>query len=191
METEASRKSFEDIHDDYAFFLEHVTESVSSRAVMLPLVRESLGAHRPLRWLDFGCGGGEFLAGLLEALAAAPDALRLSLVEVDRDYLATARQRVAGFASGEIESREERPARTANQRPGLTVLSLVLGDGLVGAVEFLYQAIELRVAVNLPPGAPGNRITGRSLGPAFSRLELRRRRHFRLLIIRADRAGTQ
>ncbi|MNF85843.1 hypothetical protein D3C84_682540 [compost metagenome] len=95
------------------------------------------------------------------------------------------------LADVQVDRREKRPACAAHQGLGLTVLGFGLGDGLVGAVELLDQAIELLIAIKLPPCPARQGIARVGLAPAFCCLVLRRFRGLRALVIRADGAGTE
>lgn len=68
---------------------------------MLPILRTRSKLER-LRWLDFGCGSGGFLHGLLTALERPAAFTDLALVDVDRGYLEEAREKVAGFTASEV-----------------------------------------------------------------------------------------
>lgn len=96
-----TRKSFDDIHEDYRFFGDHSTEGSELRKTMLPILRQR-STLAPLRWLDFGCGSGEFLRSLLTTLDRPPAATSLALVDVDRGYLDEARKNVAIFTDAEV-----------------------------------------------------------------------------------------
>jgi len=96
-----TRKSFDSIHDDYLFFGDHSTEGSELRKAMLPMVRERATAEH-VRWLDFGCGSGEFLRGLFAEINLTTANMELALVDVDRGYLEEAREKVTGFTSSEI-----------------------------------------------------------------------------------------
>ncbi|MNL16012.1 hypothetical protein D3C87_1370330 [compost metagenome] len=97
----------------------------------------------------------------------------------------------AVFAQGQVHRGEKRAPGTAHQRLGLTVLGFGLGDGLVGAVELLDQAIELLIAVQLPPRTAGQGVAWTGLTPTRRFLVLRRFRRLRALVIRADGAGAE
>src|SRR5471032_2231970 len=92
----------------------------------------------------------------------------------------------AGFARAQVNRWVKRCTGSADQGLGLPIPGFGLGDGLVGVVEFFDQAVELLVAVQLPPGATGQRIAGISLSPAFGLLVLRRFHSWRALVVRAD-----
>jgi SAM-dependent methyltransferase len=96
-----TRKSFDHIHEDYLFFGRHSTEGNELAKTMLPILCERAKGER-LRWLDFGCGSGEFFRGLLAALDRPAATTDLALVDVDRGYLEEAREKVAGFTAGEV-----------------------------------------------------------------------------------------
>lgn len=95
-----TRKSFDSIHEDYLFFGNHSTEGSELRKAMLPILRERAKAER-LRWLDFGCGSGEFLRSLLAELDRPAAATELALVDVDRGYLEEAREKIAAHTTRE------------------------------------------------------------------------------------------
>lgn len=96
-----TRKSFDNLHEDYLFFGNHSTEGSELRKALLPILRERSQMDR-LRWLDFGCGSGDFLRGLLAALDRPAAATDLVLVDVDRGYLEEAREKVGEFTAGEV-----------------------------------------------------------------------------------------
>ncbi len=89
-------KDFGLIRDDYAFFKAHSTEAAGD----LDGYARHFGAlpqTGALRLLDFGCGPGGFTAKFLARLAAAPERLRLSLVEPADSYRAAAVRMLAPF----------------------------------------------------------------------------------------------
>lgn len=96
-----TRKSFDCIHDDYLFFGNHSTEGSELRKAMLPILRERATAEN-LRWLDFGCGSGEFLRGLLAEIDRTTETTELALVDVDCGYLEEAREKIAKFTSSKV-----------------------------------------------------------------------------------------
>lgn len=104
METRQSRKSFERIHEDYGFFLRHSTEPAACRAAMLDAIRSGGAGTEVMKMMDFGCGGGEFLEGLLEGLNRPAEKLELELVEVDPGYLEMARRRVERFCGSPVRT---------------------------------------------------------------------------------------
>ncbi len=130
--------SFEHRHEDYAWFLAHTDESIRCREEMLThMVEWSVGKGR-LRMLDFGCGGGEFLEGVLGAWAWPAKYLDLTLVDVDELALPQAERRLARFSDAglAIESRLD----------GLSGFDLVLSN------HALYYVGEARAAVRALAG---------------------------------------
>jgi len=97
----------------------------------------------------------------------------------------------AGFPDAQVHRRVKRPTGTAHQRLGLAEARFGLGDGLVGVVQPDHEVIELTVAVQLPPGATGQRIARRSLAPALGLLELRRLDDLRARVVGADGASAE
>lgn len=93
-----TRKSFDGIHEDYRFFSGHSTEGAALREAMMPLLSEGM-ARGQVRWLDFGCGSGMFLRGLLETLGRPPSATELALVDVDPGYLEEARRTLSPLSA--------------------------------------------------------------------------------------------
>ncbi|WOO41660.1 class I SAM-dependent methyltransferase [Rubellicoccus peritrichatus] len=106
MSNVSRQTSYENIHDDYRFFLEHCNEHEVGRGAMLEEIFQALGPVSALRWLDFGCGGGEFLAEALEQWTAKPASLRLSLVDVDSGYVEQAMGRVNALVD-QVEGSDE------------------------------------------------------------------------------------
>lgn len=85
-----SRKSFEGIHEDYAFVLAHSGEPRACREALLAEAAKVASSVEKPRWLDFGCGGGEFLSGLLDGWPGDLATVDLALVDVDPGYLEAA-----------------------------------------------------------------------------------------------------
>lgn len=76
-----SSKDFDSILSDYDFFETHATEADEDAKSYLAHLRQLEISNKPIRLLDFGCGGGRFLEMLLSQLNWSPDQLSLSLVE--------------------------------------------------------------------------------------------------------------
>jgi len=81
-----SRKPFELIHDAYAFFQQHTTETEADIRAYLPHLRAMATEDQPIRMLDFGCGDGQFTAALLGRAPCLQARLQLVLVEPDDVY---------------------------------------------------------------------------------------------------------
>src|SRR5881628_2923153 len=82
----SSRKPFELIHDAYAFFQQHTTETEADIRAYLPHLRAMATADQPIRMLEFGCGDGQFTAALLGHAPWLQARLQLALVEPDDVY---------------------------------------------------------------------------------------------------------
>ena len=83
---QTSRKPFEPIRDEYAFFQQHATETEEDIGAYLPHIHSMSMGDGPLRTLDFGCGDGGFTAALLGRAHVPPERLQLALVEPDDVY---------------------------------------------------------------------------------------------------------
>jgi SAM-dependent methyltransferase len=95
---EPTLKSFAPLHDDYAFFERHVSESEATLAAWLPLVQNRWSAPKAL---DFGAGSGSFTSKFLERAAFGPR-LQLTLVEPDDGFRSQAQRALAGFCDTPI-----------------------------------------------------------------------------------------
>ncbi len=89
--------SFAGRHDDYAFFMAHTDEPAQCRDALLRALSHL--PPGPIRWLDFGCGGGEFLASTLPSTQWHPSDITLHLVDVDTVALQSAVPRLAPHAA--------------------------------------------------------------------------------------------
>src|SRR5581483_5383129 len=96
-------KDFGTIRDDYAFFEAQSTEGAGDLDGYARHFAD-LPSSGPLRVLDFGCGPGGFTAAFLTRLAAAPERLRLSLVEPADVYRQTATAALAPFTRHPIDA---------------------------------------------------------------------------------------
>jgi SAM-dependent methyltransferase len=94
-----SRKPFELIHDAYAFFQQHTTETEADIRAYLPHLRAMATGHQPIRMLDFGCGDGQFTAALLGRAPWLQARLQLALVEPDDVYRHQAVARLQSYTT--------------------------------------------------------------------------------------------
>lgn len=94
-------KSFVDLHQDYAFFERHATETEQSLAAWLPLVQ---GRWSRLKAMDFGAGSGSFTSRFLQAAGFNREGLRLTLVEPDPAFREQAVQALTPFTRHPIEA---------------------------------------------------------------------------------------
>lgn len=100
--SDTSTKDFGPIRDDYRFFEEHATEADEDIRAYAPLVRAQLAGDRPVRMLDYGCGGGRFSTRFLTMANLSPAQLRLSLVEPVEAYRAQAAAELQKFTTAPI-----------------------------------------------------------------------------------------
>jgi len=105
----ATTKSFESLHDAYAFFQDHSTEADADLEGYLPYLRTLARPGRPGRLLDFGCGDGVFSGRLLERAGLDPARLELSLVEPDPGYRGEAVARLQAFCRPPVAAWPEFP----------------------------------------------------------------------------------
>src|SRR5690606_18015783 len=103
---------------------------------------------------------------------------------------AAARGRASYANPGGQDGKERRPL-TAYQCSRLTVLGFSHSQVLVRHIQLGYQRIELRISIKPAPGTPFQGVAGRGGLPTFGLTKVRRRFHFRTLIIRADGAACQ
>lgn len=94
-------KSFAALHEDYAFFEAHATETRATIPIWLRLLADR---RAPLSALDFGAGSGSFTSAFLRAAAFDPEGLQLTLVEPDEGYRDQALAALAPFTSHPIEA---------------------------------------------------------------------------------------
>ncbi len=95
---EAPLIDFDEIRRDYDFFIAHSTESAAQTAALRSHLAWLASLPAPVRLLDFGCGSGEFLAGLLGENYIAAERLELVLVEPATAQWEQAAARLAPFA---------------------------------------------------------------------------------------------
>lgn len=109
-------KSFAALHDDYAFFESHSSETEATLAAWLPLLA---GLPRPLHALDFGAGSGSFTSIFLQSANIPPEDLSLTLIEPDAGYRAEARDRLTPFTVHPIA---ERPLLDEDLEPSFDLI---------------------------------------------------------------------
>jgi SAM-dependent methyltransferase len=107
---QTSRKPFALIHDAYAFFQQHATETEADIQAYLPHLRAVAPGDQPLRMLDVGCGDGQFTAALLARAPWTPSRLRLALVEPDDVYRHQAVVRLQSFTTRPVQAWPALPA---------------------------------------------------------------------------------
>lgn len=94
--------SFAGRHADYAFFMAHTDEPARCREALL----RALSGCPPgaVRWLDFGCGGGEFLEGVLREWGRPAREIALHLVDPDTGAQERAVRRLTPLAASVARS---------------------------------------------------------------------------------------
>lgn len=108
-----TKKDFSTLHADYAFFEAHTTEAQADMEGYLPFLRQRLETEAALRWLDLGCGSGNFTSLLLTSLQAPPEHLHLSLVEPDASYRQAAQACLQRFTAHTIDAWSAMPMNTS------------------------------------------------------------------------------
>ena len=103
-ETEEPKVDYADVRDDFEFFLSHSTETTAQIAAMVPHLNRLSDHAGPARFLDFGCGTGDFTAELLSTLDTPPRNLDLFLVEPVREHRRRAETALSPFSSHVSES---------------------------------------------------------------------------------------
>ncbi len=97
-DSEDPKVDYADVRDDFEFFLAHSTETDAQIKAMVPHLQWLSGRAEPPRFLDFGCGTGDFTAQLLGALEPPPDNLDLFLVEPVEEHRQRAEQALLPYA---------------------------------------------------------------------------------------------
>lgn len=97
--TEEPKVDYADVRGDFEFFLAHSTETAAQIAAMVPHLNRLLEHAGPARFLDFGCGTGDFTAELLSALDVPPRNLDLYLVEPVEEHRHQAETALSPFSS--------------------------------------------------------------------------------------------
>lgn len=138
-------KDFATIYADYAFFEAHSTEAHADVEGYLPFLRRRLKTEAALRWLDFGCGSGNFTSKLLTRLQAPPEHLHLTLVDPDAGYRQEAQAALQRFTANTINAWPTMPT-TISQRYDLALANHVLYyvPDLCGVVEQIVQRLKPR-----------------------------------------------
>ena len=135
-------KSFEALHQDYAFFEAHATEIEATLSAWLPLVKERWSV---IEALDFGAGSGSFTSQFLSGAGFAPELLRLTLVEPDQGFRTKAQATLAPFTSHPIQAW---PLLDRTLEPSF---DLIFSHHVLYYVPNLQQTLE-RLVKALKPG---------------------------------------
>ncbi len=96
--TKTPKVDYDEIRQDYAYFLAHSTETAPQVASMVRHLDWVTGRAVPARLLDFGCGTGEFLAHLLRVQGTPADHIEISLFEPRVNLRNEAADRLSGLA---------------------------------------------------------------------------------------------
>ncbi len=105
-----ANKDFSPIENDYAFFMAHASEAENDAALYAFELAHFAAGREIIRWLDFGCGTGEFTERLATLLNWPPASLRLTLVEPVQPQREEAARRLARFSQHPIESGDRLPS---------------------------------------------------------------------------------
>ena len=160
-------KSFATLHDDYAFFEAHSSETEATLAAWLPLVQNRWSS---LRALDFGAGSGSFTSSFLQRAGFSPDALRLSLIEPDPGFREQAIAALSPFSSQPVETR---PLLDADLGPSFDLIFshhvLYYVPDLATVLQRLVSALNPGGRLLLVQGGAGNQLNT-LVWAAFDRL---------------------
>ena len=100
-------KDFGPIAADYKFFEDHATEGEQDARAYLQQIVQFGPANGIVRFLDFGCGSGNFTSRLLTQAQWPPQRLRLTLVEPVVSARQQAASRLADFVESPVTQFEE------------------------------------------------------------------------------------
>lgn len=142
----ASTKHFDAIHDAYAFFLDHSTETEQDEAAYWQQLRPLAAAGRPVRLLDFGGGDGANLGRLLKRVAFAPDRLHLDVVEPDAAYRRQAVARLQAFTRTPVAAWPTLPA------PNDSSFDCILSNHVLYYVPNLAETVDRLRQLLAPQG---------------------------------------
>ena len=145
---ESTLKSFEEIHDAYAYFQAHSTEAHECTQALLSELLRIVPQNQSWTLADFGCGAGEFTDGLLKQCNFAPDLLSLILIEPDPSYRNTASQRLSGFTKNPIVTK---PTLTTHDFPS-PAADILLSNHVLYYVSDLNQTLNSLQAAIKPNG---------------------------------------
>lgn len=146
MSTPDTSNSFEAIHDDYAFFEDHSSEAAADIRGYLPHLQQLAADASTIRFLDFGCGPGNFTAKLLAQAQLPPERLQLTLVEPDAGYLQQAAVRLQPFTTHPIHTYFPLPADLS------APFDIALSNHVLYFVPDLRQAISAILNALAKPG---------------------------------------
>lgn len=146
MSTPETSNSFEAIHDDYAFFEAHSTEAAADVRGYLPHLKQLAAGTSTIRFLDFGCGPGNFTAKLLAQAQLPPERLQLTLVEPDAGYLQQAAVRLQPYSTHPIHTCFPLPADLSAS------FDTILSNHVLYFVPALQQAICAILGALAKPG---------------------------------------
>ena len=102
--TDEPKVDYADVREDFEFFLAHSTETKAQIKAMVPHLEWLSAPPKPPRFLDFGCGTGDFTAELLGALDPPPGNLDLFLVEPVEEHRQQAEKTLSPYSTKLSES---------------------------------------------------------------------------------------
>lgn len=150
-----SRKPFDAIHDDYAFFQKHSTEAEADISAYVPLLQRIAGRGGVFRMLDFGSGDGIVTSELLSRVHIPPEQLRLSLCDPDARYRDDAVRRLCRLTAHPISAWGELP-------PNLHVcFDGVIANNALYYVEDLEGTLSALIRALASPGVFIASVAGR------------------------------
>lgn len=131
-----AEKDFGPIESDYAFFMSHATEAESDAA---EYARELAGfdeERESIRWLDFGCGAGDFTERLAKTLNWPPQKVHLTLIEPVEQQRENAASRLRRFSQQGVQHFEKLPEVTG------PLFDLVLSNHVLYYVNDLARTLD-------------------------------------------------
>jgi len=135
-------KDFGPIESDYAFFMAHSTESENDLAHYVRALDGFAQGRESIRFLDFGCGAGDFSQEFLSAMNWEKNRLKISLVEPVEQQRHTAAERLSNYTS--IPIRHAGAPTTDLEPPFDLVVSnhvLYYVDDLEPALDWLIRSL--------------------------------------------------
>ncbi len=139
-----SAKDFAPIENDYSFFMAHSTEAESDVVEHVKNLSGFCDGRSLIRWLDFGCGTGEFTERLLTSLNWPAEAVELTLVEPVQHQREAAVKRLSKFSNQVIEHFPSLPTEDSR-------FDLIISNHSMYYVDHLEQTL-LKMISLLNPG---------------------------------------
>ncbi|MBI1247600.1 methyltransferase domain-containing protein [bacterium] len=131
-----AEKDFGSIETDYEFFMAQSTEAESDIEQYVRHLSRFDAGRTSIRWLDFGCGNGEFTQRLLSRLHWSPALLQLTLMEPVRHQRQLAARRLAGFSRRKVETWDQFPDSDEQK------FDLIISNHVLYYVDNLQETVQ-------------------------------------------------